>query len=97
MFDYKSEFLLLIDKFHISDDTMRLIKSQELENAFTERLQARILEKLSDNQRNQIIKLANNHTKPEQISQTMFSMIEDIDTFVEKVFEEFKQEFLANI
>jgi|GEM_PF-4465429 len=97
MFDYKSEFLSIVDKFHISDDTTRLIKTQELENVFTERLQARIVAKLTDDQRKHIMKLANQHTDPEQLAQTMFDMVEDIDTFVEEVFEEFKQEFLNNL
>ena len=97
MFNYKSEFIDLVDRFHITDGTTRLTKAQELEDAFVERLNARILEELSPSQRDEIIALAEVQQPVEVIVQMMFAMVDDIDSFTDEVFEEFKTEFLTKV
>lgn len=92
-----TEFLALIEHYHLEDQAMKIQKAQELEQAFWERLQSRILAELSEEQLAEINKYINQDSDPEELSNILFEMIEDIDTFVEEVFEEFKAEFLANI
>ncbi len=97
MIDLKDEFLALVDMYQIEDDAMRLIKVEELEEAFADRLQAELLAELTEDQREEIFKQAESGAKPEDLLEMMFEAIEDIDMFVSEVFEEFKAEFKNNI
>lgn len=97
MTDLKDEFLALVDMYQIEDDAMRLIKVEELEEAFADRLQAELLAELTEDQREEIFKQAESGAKPEDLLEMMFEAIEDIDMFVSEVFEEFKAEFKHNI
>ena len=97
MTDLKEEFLALVDMYQIQDGATRLIKAQELEDAFADRLQAELLAELTDEQREDIIKQAEAWANPEDLVDMMFEVIEDVDMFVSEVFEEFKAEFKANI
>lgn len=97
MFDYKDELMALVDLYNIEDNTLRLQMYEEVENAFTDRLQTKLFNELSESQRNEIFEKINNNWDPEEIIEEMFSMIDDVDTFVLEVFEEFKAEFKANI
>ncbi len=96
MNDMHKEFLALIDHYHLQDQATRIQKAEELEQAFWERLQSRILAELSEEQIAKINEHINQDIDPEELSNILFGMIEDVDTFVEEVFEEFKAEFLTN-
>ncbi len=97
MIDLKEEFLALVDKYHIEDGATRLIKAQELEDAFADRLQAELLGELTDEQRSEILQQAENWASPETLVELMFEAIEDVDMFVSEIFEEFKTEFEDNM
>ncbi len=97
MFDYKDELMALVDLYNIEDNTLRLQMYEEVENAFTDRLQTKLFNELSESQRNEIFEKINNNWDPEEIIEEMFGMIDDVDTFVLEIFEEFKAEFKANI
>ena len=97
MFDYKDEFMALVDLYEIEDNTLRFQMYTEIENTFTDRLQARLLNELNDEQRDSIFTKINDGSDPEEIIEEIFGMIEDVDTFVGEVFEEFKVEFKANM
>ena len=97
MFDYKDEFMALVDLYEIEDNTLRFQMYTEIENTFTDRLQARLLNELNDEQRESIFTKINDGWDPEEIIEEIFGMIEDVDTFVGEVFEEFKAEFKANM
>ncbi len=97
MFDYKDELMALVDLYNIEDNTLRLQMYEEVENAFTDRLQTKLFNEFSESQRNEIFEKINNNWDPEEIIEEMFGMIDDVDTFVLEIFEEFKAEFKANI
>lgn len=97
MIDLKEEFLTLVDMYQIQDGATRLIKAQELEDAFADRLQAKLLDELTDEQREEIIRQAEAGTSPEELVGMMFEVIEDVDMFASEIFEQFKTEFKANI
>ena len=97
MTDLKDEFLALVDLYQIEDGATRLIKAEELEDAFADRLQAELLSELTDEQREEIFKQAEAGATPEELIEMMFEVIEDVDIFVVEVLERFKTEFKNNI
>ena len=97
MFDYKDEIMSLVDLYKIQDNALRFQMYTEVENSFTDRLQTKLLNELSETQRAIIFEKINNNGDIEEIIEEMFSMIDDVDNFVLEVFEEFKAEFLTQI
>lgn len=97
MYDYKDEFMALVNLYDIKDDTLRLQMYTEIENSFTDRLQTKLLNELNDTQRESIFTKINNNWDQQEIITEIFGMIQDVDTFVGEVFEEFTKEFRSNI
>lgn len=97
MNDIHTEFVELVAKYNIQDQATNIQKAQELEEAFGERLQTRILGALSETQMDEFSNHITDDTPPEEISNILFGYIEDIDSFTEEVFQEFKTEFLTQV
>jgi len=95
MFDYKSEFINLIDTIPLQDGATRLQLAQQLEDAFVQRLQATLLTALTTEQRESL--LSQTDISSEEFFAQVYDMIDDVDELVDETFESFKAEFLDNI
>lgn len=95
MFDYKSEFINLVDTMPLQDGATRLQLAQQLEDAFVQRLQATLLTEITTEQRESLF--ANTNISSEEFFAQVYDMIDDVDELVAEIFESFKAEFLNNI
>lgn len=95
MFDYKSEFLALIDHYPLSDGMTRLQLAQQLEDTFVERLQVVLINTLSEQDRNELF--SKTEISPDEFFRFIYSHISDVDILVKETFDTFTAEFLENL